>query len=63
MIARQRAQAVAADPDALAAWDIGLTDLPPDVDAELRALLARTRRVRDWIDADCVHLIGADDDR
>jgi hypothetical protein len=63
MIARQRAQAVAADPDALAAWDIGLTDLPPDVDAELRALLARSRRARDWVDGDAVRVVGADADR
>jgi hypothetical protein len=63
MTACEQAQAVAADPDALAAWEVGLIDLPPEVEASLRASLNAARRARDWIDTDAVRVIGTDDDR
>jgi hypothetical protein len=61
--AQRIARSVAADPEAVAAWDVGLLDLPRPAALALDALLAPARRSRDWHRPGDVTVIGADDDR
>jgi hypothetical protein len=58
-IARQQAHRIAADPDALAAYEVGLIDLPEAVETALEAMFMRSRR--DNHSADDVNLLRGDE--
>jgi hypothetical protein len=53
--ATRHARRIAADPDALAAYETGLLDVPQNVETALDGLLARSRR--DYHSADDVKLL------
>jgi hypothetical protein len=57
-IAREQARMLAANPEALAAYEIGTMDVPADVAAALEPMLGRSRR--GYHSADDVTLLRGD---